>query len=262
MSVNHGRFLRALLATNLKASLALRGAFLLQALLMMVNNLMFFSTWWLLFQRFPEVRGYRMPDLMALFGLSGVGYGSCVVAFGGVMELSRTIAEGQLDALLTQPKSVLLRAIASRSRASGWGDIASGVLMLALSGYVSWQRLPLALLTCLLATTVFVASAVLLNSAAFWLRDIESATFNVYHFMVAFTLYPPTLFGPGVKVLLLTVLPAALAVHLPVELLREFQVGRALVAVSGAVAYAALAIVVFHRGLTRYVSGSRFGVWG
>lgn len=260
--MNNLRFIRALLATIIKASLALRGAFLLQALLMMVNNVLFFSTWWLLFQRFDDVRGYRMPDMLALFGVSAVGYGACVLSCGGVQDLARTIADGQLDGLLTQPKSVLLRAVASRSRASGWGDIASGLTMLGLSGYASFERLPLVLLVVTIATTMFVASAVLLNSAAFWLRDVETATFNVFHFLVAFTLYPPTLFGGWVKVLLFTVIPAGLTVHLPVELLRNFDSRSALVAIAGALAYVALALAAFHHGLKRYSSGNRFGVWG
>ncbi|MET0286553.1 MAG: ABC-2 family transporter protein [Polyangiales bacterium] len=256
------RFTRALFATVIKASLALRGAFLLQASLMIVNNLMFFSTWWLLFQRFDDIRGYRMPDMLALFGVSAIGFGVCVVAFGGVLDLSRTIADGNLDALLTQPKSVLLRAIVVRSRASGWGDIATGTLLLALSGHAPWHRIPLALLVIAISALVFVSSAVLLNSAAFWLRDVESVTFNVFHFMVAFTLYPPTLFGSGMKVVLFSVIPAALAVHLPVELLRDFHLDRAVFALAGALAYAVLAALIFRRGLARYASGNRFGVWG
>src|SRR6476659_1526718 len=130
------RFFGQLFLTSLRASVALRGAFILQVALMMLNNLCFFSTWWLIFQRFDEVRGFRMPDMLALYGVSASGFGLAAVTCGGMFELSRLIVEGELDALLCQPKSVLLRAVASRSRASGWGDVASGTLLLGLSGYV------------------------------------------------------------------------------------------------------------------------------
>ena len=56
------RFLRALVATNLKASLALRGAFWARVVFMMANNLIFFVMWWVFFERFEEVRGWRLPD--------------------------------------------------------------------------------------------------------------------------------------------------------------------------------------------------------
>src|SRR5688500_9897809 len=119
-------FLGSLLRTSLRASVALRGAFVAQVALMALNNLFFFSTWWILFERFGDVRGWRMPDMLALYGVSATGFGVAAALCGGMFELSRLIAEGELDALLTQPKSVLLRAIASRSRASGWGDVLSG----------------------------------------------------------------------------------------------------------------------------------------
>ena len=70
------RFFLALLSTVLKASLALRGAFLLQAGLMVVNNVLFFSTWWILFQRFENIRGYHLPDMLALVGVSSSESGS------------------------------------------------------------------------------------------------------------------------------------------------------------------------------------------
>jgi hypothetical protein len=41
--------------------------------------------------------------------------------------------------------------------------------------------------------------------------------------------------------------------------LRNFQPQHALLAVSGALAYAGLGFVVFQRGLRGYTSGSRFG---
>ena len=38
---------------------------------MALDNVLFFSTWWLLFARFETIRGYRLPDMLALFGFSG-----------------------------------------------------------------------------------------------------------------------------------------------------------------------------------------------
>ena len=48
------RFTRALIATNLKASFALRGSFWIQAAFMVMNNLIFFSVWWIFFSALLE----------------------------------------------------------------------------------------------------------------------------------------------------------------------------------------------------------------
>ena len=48
---NSIRFAAALLATNLKASLMLRGAFAMQLIFMALTNLTFFVFWWALMRR-------------------------------------------------------------------------------------------------------------------------------------------------------------------------------------------------------------------
>lgn len=256
------RFPIALLSTTIKTSTALRGAFLLQASFMLLNNLIFFTTWWILFQRFPDVRGWVLADMMALFGMVATGFGFAVIVCGGAIDMARMIADGDLDALLTQPKSVLLRAIASRSDATGWGDVASGLALIALSGYWHGAATPFILLAVALTSVAFVASWVVLGSAALWLGRVESVTRMFVEFVISFSSYPPPLFGSMLKVVLFTIVPAGIVAYLPVELIRNARWDSALLAVSTVTAYALFALWLFERGLRRYESGNRFGVWG
>lgn len=256
------RFALSLFGTTLKASMALRTAFLLQASFMVLNNTIMFTVWWVLFERFEQIRGYRLPDMLALYGVAAAGYGLAMVTCGGMLEIARLIADGELDPLLAQPKSVLLRTLAVRSSPAGWGDLATGCVMLGLSGYVRWSTLPVAMLATLLAALGFVASAVLLHSSAFWLGRVESVARMFFHFVLAFTLYPPTLFEGGLKLVLYTLIPAGIIAYLPVELVRNFDLRTAAISVSAVASYALLACWLFTRGLRHYASGSRFGVWG
>jgi ABC-2 type transport system permease protein len=253
------RFAWALCSTALQESASRRVAFLLQASFMALNNVLFFSTWWLLFARFEEIRGYRLPDMLTLFGISAAGFGLGVALCGGALELARTIADGELDALLTQPKSVLLRAVASRSQASGWGDLGSGCVMLWLSGYDDYAVMALAVL---LSAIGFVASWAALSSAAFWVGRMDGVIRPLIDFVITFTCYPPTLFGFRLKLVLFTLLPAGIIAYLPVELIRDPGLHTLLPAVGAVAAYALFASWLFGRGLRRYESGSRFGVMG
>ena len=54
-------FTRALVATNLKAALALRGAFVMQVVFMALNNLTFFVFWWALMRRVPTFAAGGSP---------------------------------------------------------------------------------------------------------------------------------------------------------------------------------------------------------
>lgn len=253
------RFLGALLATNLKASVALRGAFWLRAGFMCANNFIFLVVWWVFFERFGEVRGWRMADTAAVYGIGAGAFGLSLVLGAGVQELARLVYQGGLDAYLTQPKNVLLSAVGARSEPSGWGDLATAVILFSLSGYVSPASIPVCVTIVLSGCVVFLSTAVLMHSLAFWLGDTQSLSRQAWHFIIIFSLYPKTIFVGWLKVVLFTVIPAGFITFLPVDLLREFRWSTLATVLGGAAAYAAVATWVFHRGLRHYASGNRFG---
>jgi ABC-2 type transport system permease protein len=252
------RFLAALVATNLKSSLALRGAFWLQAGFMVANNLLFFVFWWIFFARFEEVGGWRIADVSALYGIVAFGFGAAVVLAGGVRELSARVANGDLDGYLTLPKSPLLHLVASRTFASGWGDMASGAMLIAASGMVSWRTWPFALIAVGSSATMFVATGVILHSLAFWAGRVETVVRQAWELLITFSIYPRPLFGGALKVLLFTVIPAGFIGYLPYELVRQFHWRELATVAAGVTVYVALAVQVFNAGLRRYESGNAF----
>ena len=252
---------RRLLITNLASSFALRTAFWLQAGLMALNNLMFFCFWWVLFNRFESIRGWAVGDVALLFGVAATGYGLCSVLTGGVHDLSRQIDDGELDVLLTQPKSVMLQALASRTRPDGFGDIVSGLVLVAISGAIDLRTIWLVPLAVLAAGVALTASWTLMHSLAFWFG--KNQTIRMLGDMtLTFSVYPPMLFGPTMKIVLFTIIPAGFVSYLPVALLREPSITTFAAALGGAALYATLAVWIFGRGLRRYASGNRFGVRG
>ena len=253
-------FLRALVATNLKASLALRGAFWMQVVFMLLNNMIFFVMWWIFFDRFTEIRGWRIEDMAAIYGVGAGGFGIAVVFGEGARHLAPMIVGGDLDTFLAQPKPPLLQCVASRSMAAGWGDMATGVVLFLVSGYTTPLGLAMLPVACLCAATVFVATTVLVHSLAFWVGRIETLARQVSDFLVMFSVYPKTVFSGLLKILLFTIIPAGFITYIPVDLVRDFRWTTLLVAVAGAMGYAALAALVFRAGLRRYESGNRFGM--
>lgn len=255
-------FAKALFATNLKAALALRGAFAIQALFMMLNNVVFFVFWWVLFRRVPELRGWRLADMEVLFGIAATSYGLVVALAGGVRELGQFIEEGQLDTLLTQPKPTLLYALGMRSRAAGFGDVLSGLGFLVASGHLGWANAPLVALVIVAAAATFLGAGIVFFSLPFWLSRSETLSRQLWDLLVTFSLYPEPLFGGVLRLMLFTVLPAGFIGYLPVAIVRHPSVAGVAMLVAGSAAYLALATWIFARGLRRYASGSRFVVFG
>jgi viologen exporter family transport system permease protein len=256
------RFAGALLATNLKASLARRGAFAMQAALMAINNFTFFAFWWLLMRRVPVIRGWALPDVEVLMGIVAAAFGLGEIAAGGVRRLGHLIDEGELDTLLVQPQPVLLHACGLRSQASGFGDILSGLILLAWSGRVFGRNVPLLFAAVVASAVVFVCSGTVFFSLAFWLGRVRTLARQVWELTLTFSLYPEPLFGGALRLVLFTLLPAAWVGYVPVHVVEGASPGWLLALVAFACAYAAFAAFVFDRGLRRYASGSRFAAFG
>lgn len=256
------RFARALFVTNLKAAIALRGSFLLSMAFMALNNLTFFVFWWALFKRVPHLRGWQMPEVMLMFGLTATSFGLVQGLAGGVAHLSRFIDEGELDPLLTQPKPTLLYAVGSRCQPSGFGDALSGLGFLLASGYVTWSSLPRTLFCLLAAACTFLATGIAFFSLAFWLRKTGGLSRQLWDFVITFSLYPEPLFGGALRLVLFTLLPAGFVAYLPVRVIRDAALGDTLLLGAGSLGFLLLASWIFGRGLRRYASGSRFGIFG
>ena len=260
--VSTARAMPAILGTSVKATLALRRSFWLQAVLMFINNAAFFVFWVLFFHRFDEVRGWRLEDTAALYGIVAFGWGFGVILFGGVPRLARSILDGELDPLLVQPKSVLLQAITVRSGASGWGDLGTGAILIGIVAAGDPALIPLALAGSVASAAVFTATGVILHSSAFWLSRIEVLAGQLHEFQLTFSLYPANLFGGGIRLILYTAIPAGFAGYLPVDLVRSPDPAAAVLLIAGVIAYILAAVTLFDLGLRFYTSGNRVGgVW-
>jgi len=251
-------FALALFWRQIAASFAQRRAFCTAVAAMLLNDLMLLITWWVLLERFGQVRGWRLDDVLCLYAVATGGVGICVILVGGVQDLSRKIQDGDLDALLTQPKSVLLQALASRTQPSGWGDLSASVILFAASGVVAWGRLPVLVLALGCSALTFAACGVVVHSLAFWVDRMHGLARSLWDFTLTFSLYPPALFGGLLRLVLFTVLPAFWVAYVPVELIRDPSAATLALLLAGTACYATFAGWLFQRGLRRYASGSRF----
>lgn len=256
------RFHRALFATNLKAALANRGAFAMSVAFMVLNDGIWFAVWAVFFARFPTIGGFGLADMALLQGVLATAFGLGVFFASGTRELARTISDGDLDTFLLQPKPLLAHVLASRMTASGLGDVVYGVALLATFADVRAAGFAWAPVGVLAGAIVFVSFGVLIHSVAFWAGPVNSLARQVNEILVLFTGYPDLLFGGALRVALFTLVPAGLLAWMPARLVREPSLESLATVVGGAIGFAALAVVVFRRGLRRYESGSRFGSMG
>lgn len=254
------KFLLALWKTNLLSAMEYRASFLTQTIGMMVNNFIYFAIWIIFFERFKDVRGWGVNDMYVTFGVLASAFGLVSLLFGNAFTLSDIIAKGRLDYYLSLPRPVLLHTIASRSIASGMGDFIYGFISYGLSGYLTWDGLARYVLAMLLAAAVFASFLILTQSLAFWFGMMSNFSALALNAMLTFGIYPITLFDQYAKLILFTLIPAALVGAVPAAFIRAFSWQTLAQLLTGAIGFLALSILLFRAGLRRYESGSAIQV--
>jgi len=254
------KFLFAIWKTNLLSIMEFRVPFLTQVFGMILNDFIYFAIWIIFFKTFNEVRGWGIDDMYITYGVLASAFGLVALLFGNAFNLSEIINQGRLDYYLSLPRPVLLHAVASRTIASGMGDLSYGFLSFAISGQFSWDGLLRFTLATILAAVVFASFLILINSLAFWMGMISNLTGLALNAMITFGIYPITLFDNYAKLILFTLIPAALIGAVPAEFIRDFSWQSLAELLAGAIIFLLIAVSVFRLGLKRYESGSAIQV--
>ena len=233
-------------------SFADRANFWLQLGGMGLNNGFVLLMWFLFFAGFRSVGGWRMDDVALMIGILASTVGVAGVFAGGYRDMAAAILRDEVAALLTQPRAVLPRLLASESIASAWGDVITGAVLLVSFAALRWRDLPALAFALLGSLAVFLATGVLFASLAFWVRDARSFARDVVDFIVLLSSYPGSIYSGAMKFVVYTFVPAGFVVLVPVGFLREPGVAGALTLGGAALAYTMLALGTFSLGLRRY----------
>lgn len=257
MPKNHLPFLLSVWKANLLSAMEFRASFITQSVGMLLNDAAYFAVWVIFFDRFKDLNGWDMADMGIIFGIAAAAFGIGVTLFGNAPMLSDIIAKGQLDYYLSLPRPVLLHALASRSTASGIGDLLYGVLsFLVFSRPLTWASVLRFALGVLLAAVVFIAFLVLVHSLTFWVGNASYLGGLALNAIITFAIYPISLFDGGAKFILFTLIPAALMGAVPAAFAAQFTWLTLLQLAGGALLFVLLAVSSFQLGLRRYESGS------
>jgi len=254
------RFFLYLQRVSIRSSISVRSAFILESLLMLANNLIFLSIWWIFFRQFKEVSGWTINDIIALNAIGMGAFGFTNICFGGLKQLSTTIINGDIDPFMTQPKNLLIHLIGSKSRSRGWGLLMTTTILMILGGLTSPSEIAIILIGAICGCLVFTSMGVIVHSLVFWLGSIGSVPRKYSDALYLFAVYPTNIYSGWLQLIMFTIIPAGVIGYIPVELLRNFFWTDLFVLLGSALVFCWLAFTIFYCGLKRYESGNHFGM--
>jgi ABC-2 type transport system permease protein len=236
-----------------------RVSFITQVVGMFLNNSAFIIFWVMLYSNLDSINGFDVGDVMFMWSITSMGFGLTDVFLGNAPYLSRTIYSGELDVYLLQPKPVLASFLFSRMVISGWGDTVYGLVLFALTQPLSLPHIGLFILFSVLMGIVTVSVRVFYHCATFFLGNAEEFASTASELIISFSLYPGSIFQGPVRMILHSLVPAALVSYLPAAIFRSFDPITLLAVLAGDAAVVLAALGAFRLGLRRYESGNKMG---
>jgi ABC-2 type transport system permease protein len=214
-----------------------------------------------LFQRVPQLAGWRFEEVMFLYGFSLMPYGFFNILSLNLYDFGSThIIEGKFDRVLLRPVASLFQVLFEQIRIESLHEVATGLLLILIASArlgLRWTPLDAALLVffALCGALIYLSVFVMLTCVSFWMEDRIGVHAPVWN-LLAFGRYPLNIYSGAVQFFLSWIIPFGFATFYPsVRLLgraefREF----AWLVPAVTVVFFALALSLWNAGVKRYSS--------
>jgi ABC-2 type transport system permease protein len=254
--IGYCKLVCAYFVLNLKAQVEYRGALTVQILAMFINNCFWLAFWSLFFSRFPVLRGWQINDVITMWCVASCGFGLAHVVFGNGLFLPSLIAKGQLDTWMLYPRALLPHLLLGKMSATAIGDTLFGFFVYVIFVRPDLPHFTLFLLLVASTAMLFSGFSILTGSLGFFVGNAEGISDQCRFALITFSTYPATLFDGKVKLLLLTLIPAAFVSNFPIEALRSLSWQATVCTLAGSFATLGAGVTLFYWGLKRYESGN------
>lgn len=240
---------------NLMREMLNKVSFLSNVFFMILNNAAFLIEWLVIFKIKDNIGGYTLNDIFLLWGMASLTYGVSHFFFYGATGLGKLIVDGKLDALLVQPKNVLIQALTLNVSTSAIGDMLYGYIMLFVYGFTI-PRFLLFTFFGICGGLVMTCVYVILQTFCFYITNGDIVFDAGSRVFTNFTTYPDSIYKNVVKIILYTIIPVGLTIFIPVKLISHFNFEYFLLFICAIILLIIFTFKFFYSGLKRYSSSN------
>lgn len=245
-------YLFTLIAANLKSHISDKKKFLIMSSVMLIQNVMFFTIWIILFENVSHLKGWDLSDVSRMFGIVCLTFGLTNAMFAGMRTLPQLLQDGSFDAYISKPRHPLPPLICSMSSPTAVGDILFAPIVWFMWGDLSWSIMPMLILAVFISTAFWVSASVMIYTISLWIK--AGARFPDQLFEALIISSGTVIHGQPfiVKAVAFTILPAGFINYLPTRLLNNFSWLELAILLSVLFIYSSAALVFFNAGVRRY----------
>ena len=207
----------------IRSKLQYRASFIMLSVGQFVTLFMEFFAVSLMFQRFGNLRGWSLPEVASLYGVTHISFSLAEGLGRGFDQFSGLIREGGFDRLLVRPRNVTLQ-VAGSAYDGRIGRLATGSIALGwavLHAHISWNVQHFLLLASMIlgATCLFYGLFVFQATLCFWTVESLEVMNAVTYGGTETGQYPLSIYRPWFRNLFTYVIPLGCVIFLPATLL-------------------------------------------
>jgi len=257
----HFRLFVRYFAQYAKVRLAYKADFIIAFFSSMAATVLGFGFVLVLFSKIPRLQDWSFNEVMFLYGFSLIPLGFFNVVSWNLYDFSEIyVIEGKFDRVLLRPVATLFQVIFEKFRLESLQEVATGIVVVVICAHRLHlnMRLPDYLwfmLMMICGAAIYLAVFLILTAVSFWFEDRVGIVPPVFN-MLNFSRYPLTIYNVFIQFLLSWIIPFGFASFYPTTHFlgrTAFTLYFHLVPVV-AIAFSALAIVVWNRGVSNYSS--------
>ncbi|MCL2577858.1 MAG: ABC-2 family transporter protein [Defluviitaleaceae bacterium] len=204
---------------DIKSKMTYRADFIISNFGMIIQQAAGFITFWLIFQNFPSVAGWKYEEMLFFYGFSLIALTPMQCFFDNNWFLQQKVYSGDFIKYCLRPINIFFYFISEIFDLKGLGLLTAGIAILAYS----WVQLEIAfsfLILLILIVNLFAASLFLIgimNIAAavcFWTVTGEIAMVFAQQFQ-GYARYPIAIFNRVLRFLFTFIIPIAFVSYYP-----------------------------------------------
>lgn len=257
------RAYRVIMGSRLRSQTAYRRSFALDLLGSLGIGVLEFIEVYVIFANVTVLGELDFSAALLVFAIANICFSLADSVAGHIHNLPWYIREGQLDAILLRPLSVLGQLVSSDISLRRLGRTALAVVVLVFAvpaNDIDWSpaKVVLLIVAVVAGTVIFAALFVLAGAVQFWLVEGGEFTSAFTYGSSYASQYPASIFTVPMRIFFTFVAPAAFVAYLPTRILLDLPSAPGLPQWLGwytpvaAAAIWALALAAWRSGLRRY----------
>ncbi len=179
-----------------------------------------FAAVWVLFHRFGQLRGWRLPEVGLLYGLISITWALADAVSRGLDTFGQLVKTGDFDRILLRPRSTILQLLGQEPTLRRVGRLVQGVAVFGwaiAAGDIPWTLGRVALIPIAIGSGIctFLGLLVLQATSAFWTVETLEVWSAFTYGGVTMSQYPLPIYRGWFRALFTYVIPLGAALYFP-----------------------------------------------